>query len=116
VDTNGQTPVYYAIKQGRYEMVEFLLKQGINISHEDKRQTTPVMFAKKHNRNQIVELMIQHGAVINDGKKKTAPAKTAQPKPEEKQKVNERKIPKRYLLTTLREGGYYEPLTDQEFA
>jgi len=29
--------------------------------------------------------------------------------------VNERKIPRRYLLTTLREGGYYEPLTDKEF-
>ena len=29
--------------------------------------------------------------------------------------MNERKIPKRYLLTTLREGGYYSPMTDQEF-
>lgn len=34
---------------------------------------------------------------------------------EVKEKVNEKKIPKRYLLTTLREGGYYEPLTDEEF-
>jgi len=34
---------------------------------------------------------------------------------EVKEKINEKKIPKRYLLTTLREGGYYEPLTDQEF-
>ena len=42
VDTNGQTPIYYAIKQGRYEMVEFLLKKGINISHEDKRGHTPI--------------------------------------------------------------------------
>jgi hypothetical protein len=32
-----------------------------------------------------------------------------------KMKTNERKIPRRYLLTTLREGGYYEPLTDEEF-
>ena len=30
-------------------------------------------------------------------------------------KPNDRKIPRRYLLTTLREGGYYEPLTDEEF-
>ena len=46
-------------------------------------------------------------------KKKVAPARPAQAKaPEEKQKINERKNPRRYLLTTLREGGYYEPLTD----
>lgn len=37
-----------------------------------------------------------------------------QPKQSE-QKVNERNNPRRYLLTTLREGGYYEPLTDKEF-
>lgn len=32
-----------------------------------------------------------------------------------KHKQNERKIPRRYLLTVMREGGYYEPLTDDEF-
>lgn len=75
MDTNGQTPIYYAIKQGRYEMVEYLLKKGINISHEDKRGHTPVQFAKKHNKNQIVDLLLQNGAVLNDGKKKAAAAK-----------------------------------------
>jgi hypothetical protein len=29
--------------------------------------------------------------------------------------LNERKIPRRYLLTVMREGGYYEPMTDEEF-
>jgi hypothetical protein len=43
-------------------------------------------------------------------------AKKQEVEPEQvKQKVNERKIPKRYLLTVLREGGYYEPITDEEF-
>jgi ankyrin repeat protein len=50
IDTNGQTPVYYAIKQGRYEMVSFLLNKGINIMHEDKRKMTPLAFAKRHNK------------------------------------------------------------------
>lgn len=58
MDTNGQTPIYYAIKQNRYEMVEYLLKKGINISHEDKRGQNPSAFAKKHNKNQIVDLLI----------------------------------------------------------
>lgn len=34
---------------------------------------------------------------------------------EQKPKTNERKISKRYLLTTLKEDGYYEPMTDAEF-
>ena len=34
---------------------------------------------------------------------------------EQKPKVNEKKIPKRYLLTTLKDDGYYEPMTDAEF-
>lgn len=50
-------------------MVEFLLKKGINIQHEDKRGQTPSTFAKKHNKNQIVELLMQNGAVLNDKKK-----------------------------------------------
>ena len=29
--------------------------------------------------------------------------------------MNEKKMPKRYLLTTLKEDGYYEPMTDAEF-
>lgn len=40
---------------------------------------------------------------------KVAPAET-------KPRVNEKKIPRRYVLTTLRESGYYEPMTDEEFA
>jgi len=96
-------------------MVEYLLKKGINIAHEDKRGQTPAQFAKKYNKNQIVDLLQQHGAVINDGKKKAVPQKQAAKPVEVKEKINEKKIPKRYLLTTLREGGYYEPLTDQEF-
>ena len=35
---------------------------------------------------------------------------------EPKNKTNEKKIPKRYLLTTQKEEGYYEPMTDAEFA
>ena len=35
--------------------------------------------------------------------------------PEPKPVLNERKIPKRYMLTKLREGGFYSPMTDQEF-
>lgn len=55
-------------------MVEFLLKKGINLKHEDKRGMTPTAFAKKNNKNQIVELLMQNGAVLNN-KPKVAPVK-----------------------------------------
>ena len=34
---------------------------------------------------------------------------------DQRPKVNEKKLAKRYLLTTLKEDGYYEPMTDAEF-
>jgi len=62
---------------------------------------------------------LQNGAVpLADSKSKSKfSKKQAAPKavPEVKQKVNERKISRRYLLTVMREGGFYEPLTDEEF-
>jgi len=30
-------------------------------------------------------------------------------------KTNERKIPRRYVLTVLKDDGHYYPMTDQEF-
>ena len=48
VDSNGQTPVYYAIKHGRLEMVSLLLQKGIKVNHEDNRGQTPLAFAKKN--------------------------------------------------------------------
>jgi ankyrin repeat protein len=93
-------------------MVEYLIQQGVSITVADKKGITPVQWAKRYNKNQIKDLLIQHGALpLNDSKKKI---KEVEVKPE-KPKVNERKISKRFLLTTMREGGHYEPLTDQEF-
>ena len=34
---------------------------------------------------------------------------------EQKPKQNDKKVPKRYLLTTIKEDGYYEPMSDAEF-
>lgn len=55
-------------------MVEFLLKKGINLNHEDKRGMNPTAFAKRNNKNQMVELLMQYGAVPNE-KKKVAPVR-----------------------------------------
>lgn len=61
-----------------------------------------------------MELLLHYGGTCNDSKKKPT-SKQAQAVKETQPKVNEKKIPRRYLLTALREGGFYEPLTDEEF-
>ena len=37
VDHNGQTPLYYAVRGGKYDTVEMLIKAGVNVNHEDKK-------------------------------------------------------------------------------
>jgi hypothetical protein len=117
VDNNGQTPIFYAIKGGRNDIVEFLLKSGINVNIVDKKNTTLYSWTKRHNKHGILDLLKQSNALpeneLSKGLKKaqTMPVQQAPPKP----KVNERKIPKRYQLTILRDGSY-EPLSDEEWA
>jgi ankyrin repeat protein len=38
VDHNGQTPLYYAARAGKFDAAEFLIKYGgANVNHEDKK-------------------------------------------------------------------------------
>ncbi len=70
VDNNGQTPIYYAIRYGRFEMVEFLIQNNTNINLEDKKNQTPLMWAKKYAKQQILELLLSHGAApVSESKK-----------------------------------------------
>ncbi len=64
--------MFYAIKNGRFETVEYMIKQGVNIMHQDKKQVTPLQFAKRSNKHQIVELLLANGATPPaDAKKKS---------------------------------------------
>lgn len=47
IDNNGQTPVFYAIKYNKYEMVEYLIKRGINLEIKDNKGSTLIMEATK---------------------------------------------------------------------
>lgn len=42
VDNNGQTPIFYAIKYNKMEMVEYLIGKGINLDIKDNKGTTLV--------------------------------------------------------------------------
>lgn len=118
IDNNGQSPVYYAIKNNKVEMVEYLIKKGINLTIKDNKGVTLVQYASTRKRPQIVELLIKSGAPASEEEKKDKKESKVKPKPVQeipKERQNERKIPKTYLLTKLSESGQYEPVTDEEF-
>jgi ankyrin repeat protein len=101
-------------------MCKFLIDKGANLQMEDKKGMAPTHWAKKQNRTEILNLLLERGgAPLGDGRR---PNPNRRPKaaavvaaPEPKPIVNERKLPRRYMLTTLREGGFYSPMTDAEY-
>ena len=123
-DTKNQRPIYYAIKFNRFEMVKFLIDKGADLHMEDKKEMTPTMWAKRSNRTEILSLILERGgAPIKEGKNNAnnrrpkapaaqVPAAPAEPKPAP---VNEKKTKRQYMLTMLREDGFYSPMTDAEF-
>ena len=117
VDNNGQTPVFYTIKNNRIEMVEYLLSRGIDVNVKDNKGTTPIEYAKRLNKQQIVDLLLQHGAKLLDNgpAAQKNKAKKVQPPPvQQKPKINERKVSKRYQLTVLKDG-IYESMNEDEW-
>ena len=85
---------------------------------EDKKGMTPTHWAKKQNKPELLNLLLESGgAPIGDGRRPNANRrpKPAVTPPEPKARENERKIPRRYMLTKLREGGYYSPMSDAEY-
>ena len=44
-------------------MVDFLLKKGVDLATEDKKNMTPTHWANKHNKREILELLLANGGV-----------------------------------------------------
>jgi len=119
-DTKDQRPIYYSIQHNRYEMTKFLIDKGAVLNTGDKKGVTPAAWAKKQNRNEILNLLLESGAPVpteprRPKQENRRPAKAAVEVPPPKIAENDRKVPRRYMLTKLREGGFYSPMTDLEF-
>jgi len=104
-------------------MCKFLIDKGADLQMEDKKGMTPTHWAHKQNQPELLTLLLENGGVNLDataskrpggGIKKVKPVQTAV-EPESKIRENDRKIPRRYMLTKLRDGGHYSPMTDIEF-
>ena len=69
-----------------------------------------MQWAKSKNKQAMIELFIKHGEAPIESKSKN----NKKMPPPAKQKVNDKKIPKPFMLTVLRDGQYC-PLSQQEF-
>ena len=74
IDTLGEyacTPLHYACREGHFEMVDFLIKNGANVNSKNHYSTIyPIFDAitstnNKKNYLSIIQLLIDNGADIN---------------------------------------------------
>ena len=111
VDHNAQTCLYYAAKHGHFEMCELLLSEGVNVNHQDNRKQTALHFAHRAKKQNVVDLLVKHGATPIQSKKNEKKKGQSQ----KKKPNNERRVPKKYILTILKNGSF-QPLSADEFA
>ncbi len=115
-DSQNKRPIYYAIQQDKYDMVKYLIEKGADLISEDKKNMTPTHWANKHNKKEILELLLANGGVpIKNPAAQQAQRQNTQQLQQQQQprtKTNERKIPRRYVLTVLKDDGHYYPMTD----
>lgn len=108
-DMHQQTCLFYAAKQGNVDMCAKLIDNGANINHADGKRQTALHWAQKSRKAEMVDYLISRGAspISRKTEKKRQGTK--------KKPTNERKEPKKYVLTTF-VNGQWLPLTDEDFA
>lgn len=86
-----------------------MIDKGANINHTDNKKQTALHWAQKSRKADTVDFLITRGANPiarkNDKKRVTTKKKPA----------NDRKEPKKYVLTVFKNGQWL-PLTDEDFA
>ena len=61
VDPNGRTPIFYAVENNQVEMVEWLIKRGVDIHVLDKEQRSLVHYAAIRDFFEIIFILSQKG-------------------------------------------------------
>lgn len=108
-DMHKQSCLFYAAKQGNIDMCAKLIDSGANLNHTDNKNQTALHWAQKSRKADTVDFLITRGAnpiARKDNNKKRPPMK--------KKPANERKEPKKYVLTVFK-NGHWLPLCDEDF-
>ncbi len=65
-NTNGNTPLRFAVRSGNLAEVKILLKKGADVNAKDETYfMTPLHYATVYGHKEIVELLIEKGADVN---------------------------------------------------
>jgi hypothetical protein len=85
-----------------------LIDSGANINHTDNKKQSALHWAQKSRKAETVDFLITRGAnpiTRKEGKKRP---------PTKKRPTNERKEPKKYVLTVFK-NGHWLPLAEEDF-
>lgn len=69
-DKYGQTPIYYAVREGHIATTQLLIDLGALIDQSDSKNQRPIYYAITQNRYEMVKFLIDKGADIKSEDKK----------------------------------------------
>lgn len=64
-DMDGNSPLMYAVKSGKTEVVEYILKNCEKIDYVNILNKSPLMIAVRKNSINLVNLLLEYGADVN---------------------------------------------------
>lgn len=74
IDVYGQSPIYYAAREGHLDIIKLLIEKGADINMTDKFCESCIFYSAMNGHYEVTEFLIENGANINqeDKKRKTA--------------------------------------------
>lgn len=62
---DGDTPLFFAVKNGNHNMIPTLIKAGAHVNQEDKNGASPLHYAAKNGCTDSIRVLYAHGANID---------------------------------------------------
>ena len=59
------TPLHFATKYGKSDVVEYLIEKGVNINAKNNAKETPLHFAAKHGKTDVAKVLIDKNCLLD---------------------------------------------------